>query len=627
MRVKHNPAVPGQRLGVAMGLATLATLGIWLFYAYVFIARTPYAGIWLHGSWRVEAVEPSAEGRGLIRPGDRILSIGGLSYADSQSDRRRVPFAGFRPGDRVPIRLIRDGREQLVEWPLPGPTLRAIAKRLAFFVPVFILWFLGSLAWFVLRPRNETWALVILFHHVTAVWLALGPMSVYCTAWSSLMLHGVTWLMAPVYLHLHLVLPTPLLARRTRYHFLAVLYGLAGVFVVLELFQVLPFTAYFIGFLTAVLGSLVLLVLRWWVRRAPAERQATRLMTTGLLLAFGPLLIIHASFLLTLKAYIELSTMIFLVLLVPVLPMFYAYGAFKRYLGAMEVRANRLLGLYSFGLLYVTVYLLVLLPSRWWFDTPPGMLLYSLGTSAVFVLAAPALQARFQRLFNRIAYGARHDPTELLILFTQRIPMARDQRTLVDMLADEMLPTLFIRQSALYIWEEGSYSLVYSRGISLNEKETLPDRIPGLLTEAGRYRAPFPGTPAEKDWVRLVIPLRVQDRWMGVWLLGGRDPDDFYPQADVDLLTALASQVAIGLENARMYADLQQRARQLQTLYDRTRFTQFAVDHASDAALWVDDRGRITYANHVACRLLGQTPEAVIGVRFRDLRLEVPEVT
>jgi len=624
---KRTLVPPGHRLGVAMGLATLAALGVWLFYAYVFVVQTPYAGIWLHGSWRVEAVEVEGTGANLIRPGDQILAIGDLTYEGILADRRRVPFAGFHPGDRVPIRLVRDGQEQVVEWPLPGPTLRAVAKRLSFFIPVLLLWLLGSLAWFVLRPRNEAWAVVILFHHVTAIWLALGPMSVYCTAWSSLVLHGVTWLMAPVYLHLHLVLPSPFLSRRVRHRFLAVLYGAAVILAVLELFQALPFTAYFFGFLTAILGSLVLLILRWWVRRTPVERQATRLMTTGLLLSFGPLLALAVGVLLAPQAYIQLTTMIFLVLLVPVLPMFYAYAAFKRYLGAMEVRANRLLGLYSFGLLYVTVYLLVLLPSRWWFDTPPGMLLYSLGTSTVFVLAAPALQARFQRFFNRIAYGARHDPTELLILFAQRIPAVQDYRALVDMLADEILPTLLIRQSALYVWGGGEYSLVYSRGISLEEKTTLPERIPELLTEAGRYRAPFPGTPAEKDWVRLVIPLQVQDRWVGVWLFGGRDPDDFYPQADVDLLTALASQVAISLENTRLYADLRQRAQQLQELYERTRFTQFAVDHASDAALWVDDRGRITYANHAACRLLGRPPEAVVGVRVRDLRLEVPEVS
>jgi hypothetical protein len=296
--------------------------------------------------------------------------------------------------------------------------------------------------------------------------------------------------MAPVYLHLHLVLPSPFLFRRVRHRFLAVLYGVAVILAVLELFQALPFTAYFFGFLTAILGSLVLLILRWWVRRTPVERQATRLMTTGILLAFGPLLILHASFLLALQAYIQLTTMIFLVLLVPVLPMFYAYAAFKRYLGAMEVRANRLLGLYSFGLLYVTVYLLVLLPSRWWFDTPPGMLLYSLGTSTVFVLAAPALQARFQRFFNRIAYGARHDPTELLILFAQRIPAVQDYRALADMLADEILPTLLIRQSALYVGG--------GRGI---QPGVVPGDLPGGEDDASGadpgapYRGgPLPGT-------------------------------------------------------------------------------------------------------------------------------------
>ena len=44
---------------------------------------------------------------------------------------------------------------------------------------------------------------------------------------------------------------------------------------------------------------------------------------------------------------------------------------------------------------------------------------------------------------------------------------------------------------------------------------------------------------------------------VGVWLLGRRDPDDFYPQQDIDLLDALGAQVAVTLQNIHLYGQAQ----------------------------------------------------------------------
>ena len=43
--------------------------------------------------------------------------------------------------------------------------------------------------------------------------------------------------------------------------------------------------------------------------------------------------------------------------------------------------------------------------------------------------------------------------------------------------------------------------------------------------------------------VALVIPLVVQTRPIGVWLLGRRDPDDYFPASDVQLLSTVANQL------------------------------------------------------------------------------------
>lgn len=49
------------------------------------------------------------------------------------------------------------------------------------------------------------------------------------------------------------------------------------------------------------------------------------------------------------------------------------------------------------------------------------------------------------------------------------------------------------------------------------------------------------------------------------------------------------------------------------------RTTQFAVDHAADAAFWVGSGGNITYANHAASRLCGYSRPDLVGRNFYEL--------
>jgi signal transduction histidine kinase len=60
------------------------------------------------------------------------------------------------------------------------------------------------------------------------------------------------------------------------------------------------------------------------------------------------------------------------------------------------------------------------------------------------------------------------------------------------------------------------------------------------------------------SWVRLALPLSIPDRIIGLWLLGRRDPDDYYPQSDIQLLATLANQIGPVIENFRLV----ERARQ-----------------------------------------------------------------
>jgi signal transduction histidine kinase len=84
------------------------------------------------------------------------------------------------------------------------------------------------------------------------------------------------------------------------------------------------------------------------------------------------------------------------------------------------------------------------------------------------------------------------------------------------------------------------------------DTESLPGEkdVPDLLARAGFYRSPALSDAEQlHGWIRLVLPLRLSDRLIGFWLLGRRDPDDFYSQQDILTLTSLANLTAIALSN------------------------------------------------------------------------------
>lgn len=51
----------------------------------------------------------------------------------------------------------------------------------------------------------------------------------------------------------------------------------------------------------------------------------------------------------------------------------------------------------------------------------------------------------------------------------------------------------------------------------------------------------------------------------------------------------------------------------------RLRMTQLAVDHAADAAFWIDEDGRITYANRAACQMSGYASGELLGMHVLEL--------
>jgi len=244
-------------------ISVLVLLGC-LFYAFAYAFLSPYSGITLgagDAGWIVNYIDPcdahprwcSTE-QGNLQLGDQLIAIGNLTFEEYRQDRRRVRFGGYDSDDSVPITLIDNGERQIIHWIMPPITPANRLGRLGSLLISLPFWLAGTVVLLLLQPRDMRWRLLISFNYMTAIWLAVGMVSGSHVAASSLVLHAVSWLLVPIYLHLHFLIPSPFLGRFPRYAFVS-LYAMAIFLAALELFQLLPYSAYTMGVLLAMGGQ------------------------------------------------------------------------------------------------------------------------------------------------------------------------------------------------------------------------------------------------------------------------------------------------------------------------------------------------------------------------------------
>jgi PAS domain S-box-containing protein len=620
------PRTPNWQL---VSLSILVLL-VCLFYTYAAAYVAPYPGLDLGPNWTVGALEPCEdqpawckENQDALQPGDQLLAIGDLSYQESRRDRSRTIFGKYSRGDRVPVERRRGEEVQTVEWRMLGPTKASRTRRLVQSLLTWApSWLAGSLMLLLLQPRDLCWRLLFSFNYTAAIWLAVGACSPLTVAYASPVQHAFAWIGAAMFLHLHLTIPSPLL-RRYRHYLVPSLYTLAILLAIFELLQMLPYVASNLGLLVAFLGSLGTLIFRLFARPSSSDRIATSLMLAGIGLTLGPGIVLAVIPALLGAPLATGSALNLAAFAIPLLPLFYVYAIYKRHLGTLEFRANRLLSRYGFIAAYATVFIIVFSIASRWVDLSDNQLIFCLAVSTAFVIAALPLHARFQSLGDRLAYGTEHNPEHIIGVFANQILAALSLESLAQLLADKVTPSLLIRQSALYMLADEGLTLVYASGVNLDETLQTSQWIEQLLAKAGRYQSPPEKTQAGFDWVRLAIPLEMRKEMVGLWLFGRRDPDDYYPQRDIALLTTLAGQVAVALENGRSYEQAQreiiERKRTAEALRESEERYRSLFDRVPVGLYRTTPEGQILDVNPALVQMLGYPDrESLLAVNAVD---------
>ena len=578
-------------------------------------------------TWEVVQAEPCPRGADCPRVGDRVLSIGGLTFERYRQDRMAEPFAAFAGDGRAEVRLLRAGEVRTVEVGVRRNIGRPLAHAILLTLLPLVFWLMGTALVIFLRPHDERWLVLVLFSYLTAVLLASGMASARHAGGAAVVFHVVVWLFLPLAVHLHLLLPSPLLGRG-RAPLLGLLYGGSIVLLALDAARRLDAIQFlYVGsFALGVALALALLAVRLVLPAPPAVKIANRIMAFGVAVGFTPVfLVFFALPLMSRRGELEgglLELGLISLLAVPLLPLSYLYSIYKHSFAALEFRPNRLLGVFGFFALWAPLYLLVLLQ----LGQPRnqgGLYGAALIVALVMVTAAPALRGRFQAFVDRHVFGIRHLPEQVVELVSARVSSAFDRETLARVVVDQVLPALLIRCSALYLFAEERAEPLFEHDLPPDAAAPAAAELHALLPDSGTRLPLLPGPlPGRFAWVRLVVPLALQGETIGVWLIGRRDPDDYFPASDVHLLATVANQLAPVADNIRLFERSQQEIEQRKAAEEEIRRSEKrfrTLFAATVEGIAIVRGGVVLEVNQALPSILGYEAAELIGRRLAEL--------
>jgi two-component system NtrC family sensor kinase len=231
-----------------------------------------------------------------------------------------------------------------------------------------------------------------------------------------------------------------------------------------------------------------------------------------------------------------------------------------------------------------------------------GLIAAIIVTAQLFDPIKRMIQDRVDRIFDR----KRYDYRQTLIEFGRGLNSQTDLNTLLNSIVDRLPRTLLLTRVGVFLSDRpGKFKLAAGHGLPTNAFEALSDLDFAFLdfNQPGSGSHIFLENPqqalhlseSERRTAALLdlnyyLPCRVQDRAIAVIGLGRTADGDFLSSEDVELLESLASYIGIALQNARLYASLEEKISEYERLKE---FNENIVESINVGILAIDLEDRI----------------------------------
>jgi two-component system NtrC family sensor kinase len=211
-----------------------------------------------------------------------------------------------------------------------------------------------------------------------------------------------------------------------------------------------------------------------------------------------------------------------------------------------------------------------------------GQISYSFSFFTLFLLLVvgflfPKFRFKTEDALERVLFKRRVDYRDTLLRSSRDMVSIVDIRALSNKLVQTIGKSLGIEKVSLLLKNEskGSYELEACVGLSFENTERillssdgplirlLESRRDPIVKEELEWIPVGPETPQTIDTMaklgaEISLPIISKERLVGILNLGHKEDKSLYSDEDLELLSTLANQAAIAIENARLYENLKQ---------------------------------------------------------------------
>ena len=336
----------------------------------------------------------------------------------------------------------------------------------------------------------------------------------------------------------------------------------------------------------------------------PVLRQQLKWVTRGTTLAIAPFTLFYV--IPYLMGSMPTPAMKISVLSLALLPLTFGYAIVRYRLMDVDLIFKRgmvytLAGALVVGLYFTLVAAVVeLVHARIPSSGPAGLILAMAVTALLFDPVRKWIQDKVDQFFYRTRYDYRHT----LVEFGRDLSSEPDLDKMLSSVVDRLSRTLLVDRIAIFLAkgeESEQFLLAKSFGISQTTGLDLsflraerPEMNASHLFIENTHLAPRETAEAQAAIAKLdlnyFIPCRAQRRTIAVLGLGKTVDGDFLTSDDVELVETLAGSIGIAIQNARLYASLEQKVAEYERLKD---FNENIVESINVGVIAVDLADRI----------------------------------